>query len=148
MALTYSIYARLPLYEATTSRFARYVVPGVSDALWCRPRVDFLLSIDPARGPGSGSAQRRIFSSVRLNINYYQTHESRIYSRGGPTVAMVPAITEVRNFNWSNRYTGDQREGAHGKLDEDTYSNSLQAIRGVIGYEATPRILPAGMEYV
>jgi len=148
MALTYSIYARLSFFEATTNRFARYIVSGVSDALWCRPRVDLLLTIDPARGPGSGSAQRRIFSAVRLNINYYQTHESRIYSRGGPTTAMVPELTEIRNFNWSSRYTGDQRQLAHGRLDEDTYSKALHAIRGVIGYEATPRVLPVGMEYV
>jgi hypothetical protein len=116
-------------------------------------RVDLLVTVDAASGPTSSVVFRNIPPGVRKNINYYQTNPagrptgggtaSGARSHGGPANAVDSTATIVENHDLTARYAANPGQ-AHGLIDNDTNEDVLQAIRGTLGYEATPPLLPNG----
>jgi hypothetical protein len=117
-------------------------------------RVDLLITVDAASGPTSSLAFRNIPPAVRKNINYFQTNPagrptvggtaSGARSHGGPANALDSTATVVENHDLTARYAANPGQ-AHGLIDNDTNEDVLQAIRGTLGYEAPPLLLPNGM---
>lgn len=95
-------------------------------------RFKLATTIDIARGPTSSGASRRIWPSVDSNLNIYQTHQSSVYSCGGPTTAVDPKKTTVKNEDWSAKYKGNPG-GAHGKIDNDAVAPCMTAIKKALG---------------
>jgi hypothetical protein len=130
-------------YEVRSKTFVReiYRMPQPGAEIFGFVRVDLLVTVDAAQGPLSGLTFRRVFPSARRNLNYYQGTGSSIGSHGGPNVAMDPNATEVVNLDLSRRYAANPGAG-HGQIDNDTIDYIVEAVEGVLGREAVPRLLP------
>jgi hypothetical protein len=100
-------------------------------------RVDLLITVDGAAGLASSFLDRTVPACVRHNLNFYQTTASRIGSHGGPNLAVDTGSTIVDNVDLTGQAT-------HGEMNEATNARALQAIRGVLGYEAVPPLWPPG----
>lgn len=103
-----------------------------------RVRVDLLITVDVAAGPGSARVDRHVPSCVRSNTNFYQTTESRIFSRGGKNQADDNTSTQIDNRD----LTG---QAEHATIDEFTNSSALEEIVGKLGVVAMPSTAPPGM---
>ena len=99
-------------------------------------RVDLLITVDAASGPGSGGIDRSVPACVEHNLNFYQSTPSGIASRGWPNVPNSPTATRVDNTEITST--------SHADIDEDTNDRVLDAIRGVLGYEDTPPTFAPG----
>lgn len=121
------------LQNATTA--AALKKRGIED---CVPvRVDLLITVDAAAGPGSARVDRTVPVCVRRNLNYFQTTESRIFSRGGPNAAQDNSASVIEN----NDLTGTAE---HATIDDITIDPVLSAIRGELGIEAVPPVSAPG----
>lgn len=133
LQLSYRFGLTYPYYNVDARTFERYPPPlGTAGP---HPvagfvRIDRLITVDAASGPMSGWAQRRVWPSVRRNLNIYQTHPSTIRSHGGPTEAVDTTATRVDNEDWTSRY---EDQSAHGRIDEDSNDRALAAIQEELG---------------
>ncbi len=123
---------RLEPYPPTFGTGSAHVLAGFV-------RIDRMITIDPASGPTSGMVSRRVWPSVRYNLNVYQTHPAShaqsgglfqmgVRSHGEPTEAFDATATRIENVDWSSRYTGDPGS-AHGRIGRDTIDLVLASIR-------------------
>ena len=154
ITFAWQIWQNLRYYAFSSQRF--YTFLG-ADAFASNTigvtRVDLLVTVDPAVGPGSRQMFRNIPPSVRRNVNTYQTHpsaretsggmETGASSHGGPTTPLDRQATQVENRDVSHRYRATPGE-AHGRIDNDTNEDSFELIRGVLGYESVPSSFPPG----
>jgi hypothetical protein len=101
-------------------------------------RVDLLVTVDIAAGPGSARIDRVVPACVISNRNYYQTKESSIFSRGGPTSAADPKTTRI---DVNQDLTGFAE---HATIDEYTNDWAFQAIQQQLGVVAPAPDAPAG----
>jgi hypothetical protein len=108
-------------------------------------RVDLLITVDAAVGPGSGSMDRVIAPSVRLNVNIYQPYPSSrersdsvrdrigsgsntgVFSHGGPNYPQSYLATFVDNRSRGHIYIGDQGR-AHGRIGSETVEEAFKLI--------------------
>ncbi|MCD7936234.1 MAG: DUF6443 domain-containing protein, partial [Tannerellaceae bacterium] len=79
--------------------------------------VELLITVDAAASKYSDQIDRTVPSNVKTNINYFQTKESGIKSKGDKNVAQDETKTNVYNINISNY-------GEHGELNEITKSST------------------------
>lgn len=91
-----------------------------------RVRVDLLITVDVAVGPGSRMANRSVPACVRRNLNLYQTTASTMGSFGGPNTADDAASTVVENVDLSP-------STEHDNIDEAVRSRVVAAIQGALG---------------
>lgn len=93
-------------------------------------KIDLLITIDPALGPYSQSLE--VPSNVKLNLNFYQTDESSINSRGFPNYAQDENKTDVVNMNQTGTVTENPGD-AHGQMDEKNQGVSTNVLKKFIG---------------
>lgn len=143
MRLAYRLGVAFPYYSVRARRFARYPTrrsdaqASVGQNVWGFARVDLMVTVDAAVGPASGVTNRRVWPSVRKNLNIYQTVSGTggsagvrfgVGSHGGFNVAVDDIATQVVNNDWTERYRDDPGLG-HSMIDRDSADVALQAIR-------------------
>lgn len=143
MRTAYQLGMSHPCYDTTTRSFSPFLVPidqknGKIKTVYGFARIDLLVTIDAADGPLSGVTNRRVWPSVRRNLNIYQTAGSSrkgssgshygVYSHGGPNTAFDSSVTEVKNIDWTSKYSADPGEG-HVTIDDDSIADVTQAVR-------------------
>jgi len=145
MRLTSHISMANRFYEVRSNTFVReiYRMPQPGAEVFGFVRVDLMVTVDAASGPTSGISFRRVFPSVRRNLNYYQSTGSSVGSHGGASVAMDANATDVVNLDMSRRYAANPAAG-HGQIDNDTIDYVVEAVEIVLGREAPPQLFPAG----
>lgn len=121
-----------PYYDTGTKGLSKYF-PAASKAksgiVYGYVRVDLLVTVDVAWGPQSGIMSRRVWPSVRRNINFYQKHGSPIWSHGGPTDAVESNVTNISaQYDWTSKYDADP-SSAHRKIDEDSLHEVLKEMQ-------------------
>lgn len=133
LELCRQISSTLGYYRFNTRTFATVfeMEDHMNTEVFGKVLVDLLITVDGASGPASGALSRDVASCVVRNLNFYQPTRSR----GGPNIANVPSGTQVENTEVPG--------AAHGGIDEETNPRALQAIRGVLGFEAVPPNVPS-----
>ncbi|XXT23704.1 hypothetical protein WME94_19385 [Sorangium sp. So ce429] len=143
MRLAYRLGMSFPYYSTHMGAFlgplsrGRHVA-GRTRVVWGYTRIDLMVTIDAATGPSSGMISRRVWPSVRNNLNIYQTEggtggESSgsrfgVGSHGAPNSAFDGAVTRVDNRDWTERYRDDPGRG-HASIDGDSADAALEAIQ-------------------
>ena len=144
MALCRQVGVQMKAYGMTSGQTA---TSAQADALTKRKideivdvRVDLLITVDAAAGPASARVNRIIPKCVRRNLNFYQTTESRIFSRGGRNYAEDSTLTQVDNVDLTS-------SAEHSTIDDESNNQALAAIEACLGIEAVPAVAPAGAAY-
>lgn len=137
MRFTHHIWAALGWYDLARGHFLRQ--PYGAEATVARVRVDLLITVDAASGPTSGFVNRRVFPSVRQNLNIYQTTPSSggesasgPWSHGGPNTAMSPGDTSIENSDRTKDYPGAPGR-AHGRIVDDSANEVFDTIQRMLG---------------
>jgi pimeloyl-ACP methyl ester carboxylesterase len=116
----------LTYYEFETGQFYAFH-PGKSDhSTIGLTRIDLMVTVDAAIGPGSGSMHRHIPPAVRRNVNFFQIYPADTYARGGPHIKTSEA-TEIENIPWSHRYSANP-DKAHYDIAEDAMPEAFRRI--------------------
>lgn len=94
--------------------------------------VDLLITIDAAAAWKTDKVDRTVPGNVSIALNYYQTVESFVFSRGGPSAAATPDRTAVYNHNLTPMEIGNSDGSTsrieHGNIDEVTATAASSAI--------------------
>jgi len=86
-------------------------------------KVNLLVTVDAAAGPGSPFVDREISSNVEKNVNYYQTKPSSIRSRGDKNRREKDnTTTEIINLDVTKFVDG------HGNIDDKLLMNVVNRI--------------------
>jgi len=143
ITLAWSIWQNLTYYEFATKTF-KPLIGGHgnrTDGSLGLVRVDSLITIDAAAGPGSPLMFRRIPPAVRRNLNIYQTVPSTwgssestagssrtgVRSAGAPNLAHDPRATDMMNINATQSFKNAPGRG-HGNIDNRTINQVLEEI--------------------
>lgn len=96
--------------------------------------TSLLLTIDAAKGPVSGTVNRKVNDNVKHNLNIYQTSRSSIGSRGDSNTGK-----NVKNVDLTGEKNLKDEEIVHSNIDEYTLLYCAQvivyALSGIYSYE-------------
>jgi len=92
--------------------------------------VNFLVTIDAAKGPNSDDVDRKVEDNVEDNLNIYQTKKSSVGSRGGKNTRSDGSEKGIRN-EISVSYTdenGKKQTTVHSNIDDATLQRVISEI--------------------
>ena len=93
-------------------------------------KVNFLVTIDAAKGPNSDDVDRKVDDNVDENLNIYQTKKSSVGSRGGKNTRKDGSEKGIRN-EISVSYTdenGKKQTTVHSNIDDATLQRVINEI--------------------
>ncbi|HMO63582.1 MAG TPA: RHS repeat-associated core domain-containing protein [Ferruginibacter sp.] len=93
-------------------------------------KVNFLVTIDAAKGPNSDNVDRKIDDNVEENLNIYQTKKSSVGSRGGKNTRNDGSEKGIQN-EISVSYTdenGKKQTTVHSNIDDATLQRVINEI--------------------
>lgn len=93
-------------------------------------QVDFLITIDAAKGPNSDEVDRTIPENVKENLNVYQTKKSSIGSRGGVNKredGSTKGINNVIAISYTDE-NGKKQTVEHSTIDNATLQRAIKEI--------------------
>jgi hypothetical protein len=97
-------------------------------------KINLLITVDAARGPGSWSVSREVTDNVLHNLNIYQTSPSLILSRGAPNTG-----AHVTNVDLTGQKNSGGESIVHANIDEYSLLYCAQvivyALSGIYSYE-------------
>src|SRR5690606_7258628 len=93
-------------------------------------KVNFLITIDAAKGPNSDEVDRKVEDNVEENLNIYQTKKSSVGSRGGKNTRNDGSEKGIKN-EISVSYTdenGKKHTTVHSNIDDATLNKVINEV--------------------